>query len=107
MGRGSIKFTLLDGCWANWVMEKWACCRRFELVEKRIPKLMGAKGAPVRTGLASPLRVATGGEASWRLESSSPPLAGPREQHGAGTIWVKNRNEIMNRKCYLCPRSKV
>jgi len=42
-------------------------------------------GAPIRTGGASPLRVATGGEASFEARKPSPPLAPPVRIHGART----------------------
>jgi len=35
-------------------------------------------GAPICTGGASPLRVATGGNANWSSKAPSPPLARPR-----------------------------
>jgi hypothetical protein len=38
--------------------------------------IRAASVAPIRAGGASPLRVATGGDANWRFVSSSPPLAG-------------------------------
>src|SRR2546427_1161479 len=42
-------------------------------------------------GGVSPLRVATGGDASWRLKSSSPPLTRPPRIDGATTLWVGRR----------------
>jgi len=38
-----------------------------------------APGAPIRAGGASPLRVATGGNASWGSKAPSPPLARQHE----------------------------
>jgi hypothetical protein len=42
-------------------------------------------GAPIRTGGASPLRVATGGDASFEARKPSPPLAPPVRICGART----------------------
>jgi transposase len=49
------------------------------LVRRPRTSSSGAQGAPIRTDEVSPLRVATGGDASRGLERPSPPLTRPSE----------------------------
>ena len=48
----------------------------------------GVVGAPIRRGGASPLRVATGGDASWRLEARCRRPPAPANRTARLGFWV-------------------
>jgi len=56
------------------------------------------KDAPVCAGEASPLRVATDGPASRKLEDSWPSLARPHKRDGAVEPRVKRKAKSMDKK---------
>lgn len=66
-------------------------------------------GAPIRTGGASPLRVATGGDASFEARKPSPPLAPPVRIHGARTSldWPPKPSPFGLRQSDQIPPSKL